>query len=164
MTWWLLLPSSAHAVRVAGGRAIRTGHWLADGGLSHGEKVSYCCLEGKNPVTALHLDNSADMELSVKYTWDSASCFSTSFRLCCLWCIIFQPRSKVLPFSHLIKMNGSIQDLLWFECSITAMLNQYFERIIVLSAFIINSKLRSSYRREWDELCRWVRWTTKTHG
>lgn len=40
--------SSAHAVRVAGGCTIGVGHWLANGCLSCGEKVSHCCLEGRN--------------------------------------------------------------------------------------------------------------------
>lgn len=39
----------AHAVRVAGGRPTRSGQRLADGGLSCGEKISNCCLQGKPP-------------------------------------------------------------------------------------------------------------------
>lgn len=49
-----LLVFVAHAVRVAGGRPLRPGLWLANGGLSCGKEIPHRRLQGDHTIPLIH--------------------------------------------------------------------------------------------------------------
>ena len=129
--WNVMLQSSSsssdHAVRVAGGCAIRAGHWLADGRLSCGEKIPHCCLQGKNLSLLSSVAHDPFLQEEGTYFkaphWSFTICRTVNqiqFKSCRLLIIGFQlvsissifnesssgPNCQPNHLQHLIKINN----------------------------------------------------------